>query len=72
MNASLAQQNKNKNKVDVESVPLFLKNIITIDKWPITKVINMNEKLDRKNEHDIKGEKWGRKKKLKMSGDESE
>jgi hypothetical protein len=43
--------------VDVESVPLFFKNIITIDKQPITKVINMNEELEGKNEHDTKEKK---------------
>jgi hypothetical protein len=43
--------------VDVESVPLFFKNIITIDKQPITKVINMNEELEGENEHDTKEKK---------------
>jgi hypothetical protein len=57
--------------VDVENVPLFLKNIITIDKQPITKrkqckplnlsprtiEINLNDELEGKHENYIKGEK---------------
>ncbi len=57
--------------MDVESVPLFFKNIITIDKQPITKVINMNEELEGENEHDTKEKKWGRKKKTGVKMKES-
>ncbi len=61
MNAPLAQQNKIKQS---GCVPLFLKNIITIDKRPITKVIINEWGIGRKKMNTIpKGKKWGRKKK---------